>query len=284
MCAGKSGNRLTSAAVSEYSGLGAYLRDIRGTVFLLPEEARQLPLRVRQGSLTARARLVRAYLWLVVGIARRYVGSGLPLEDLVAEGNLGLLRAADRFDPARNAHFTTFAQRLIRQHIQRAVHDSKRIVRLPVSIQRVLVKWTRAERWLRSGLGRSPTEDEVAGHLNLSTRKLRLIREARRACLGSSGQRGDDDMPPPFVDERSTSPLVRLVERDDLCRVAQLLARLEARQATVLRLRFGLDGGEPQTLGAVAQHLGLSRERVRQLEVAALGWLRRRMAGYPDAT
>jgi RNA polymerase primary sigma factor len=157
-----------------------HLREINGTPLLGPAEERDLANRVGAGDTEARDHLVRANLRLVVSIAKGYAGKGLPLEDLISEGNLGLMRAAEGFDPAVGARFSTYATYWVRQSIQKAIVATGKRVRVPAYMAGLLIKWRRASSALREGLGREPTEDEVAGRLGLSRKRLELVRKAVR--------------------------------------------------------------------------------------------------------
>jgi RNA polymerase primary sigma factor len=254
-----------------------YLRDINATPLLTAAEEVELACRVGRGDATARDWMVRANLRLVVSIARGYAGKGFALEDLVAEGNLGLLRAVEGFDPTLGNRFSTYASYWIRQSIQRAMVRTGRTVRLPDYMASLMVKWRRATAELHEELGRAPEHPEVAARLGLPLKRLKLIQKAIRICtaghqpdLSGEGLAFDDFL----ADHRGPAPGDRLADADEVRQVLGLLGRLEPREAAVLRMRFGLDGDEPRTLREIGDRLGYTRERVRQIERGALAKLR----------
>jgi RNA polymerase primary sigma factor len=258
---------------SPLSPLATYLRQIDQTPLLTAQQERELAYRIEDGDCEAREHLVRANLRLVVNLARRYQGKGLDLQDLVAEGNLGLLRAAEAFDASMNTRFSTYAAYWVKQSIRRALLNMSRTIRLPAYITQLLTEWWRATARLHEELGRPPTEDEVATRLNLSQRKLRLIKKAIR--IHNALPQGDDGRDGPTLDDlgadsRTPPPDAALGQAEELQEVLKLVDDLDERAKSVLRLRFGLGGEEPQTLQQVGERLGLTRERVRQIEREAL--------------
>jgi RNA polymerase primary sigma factor len=264
------------------SPLTVYLQEISRTPLLTPAQERQLTARVRDGDAQARDHLVRANLRLVVCIARRYAGRGLGLPDLIAEGNLGLLRAVEAFDPSVEIPFGAYASYWIHQAIRRALVNTARAIRLPAYLEQLLAEWRRAATRLRKELGREPTEDEVAAQLRLPRRRLALVKRAVRIDQGlpqtgrATGATVLEDL---LADEANRGPDAGLVLQEEVRRVLGQLERLQPRQATVLRLRFGLGGEGPLTLQRVGERLGLTRERVRQLERDALCELAERLHG-----
>jgi RNA polymerase primary sigma factor len=262
------------------SPLEIYLRQINETSLLTAEEERTLAYRIAEGDCEAREHLVRANLRLVVNIARNYQGKGLDLHDLIAEGNLGLLRAAEAFDASMQTRFSTYAVYWVKQSIRRALINSAKTIRLPAYMMQLLTEWRRATVKLNEDLGRQPTEEEVSAWLKLTPRKLRLIKKAIR--IHNASPQGDqeddgvsfDDM---VADGRSQAPEAGLMQADELRQVLELVDELDAREKTVLRLRFGLGGEEPMTLKEVGLHLSLTRERVRQIEREALAKLQERL-------
>ncbi len=258
------------------SPLETYLREINETPLLKEDEEKQLAYRVEAGDSAARDHLVRANLRLVVNIARSYTGKGLSLEDLIAEGNLGLLRAVEGFDPSMNTRFSTYASYWIKQSIKRLVINTAKTIRLPAYMVELLTKWRRATAKLQEELGRGPTEEEVAHALGLPKKKLNIIKKALRIHNGGpQGSREEeggtlDEMLP---DLRCKAPDTAMADNDELRQVLGLLETMDAREATVLRLRFGLDGEDPMTLKEIGDRLGLTRERVRQIEREALAAL-----------
>ena len=253
-----------------------YLGDIDRTPLLTAADERELATRVLTGDVEARDRMVRANLRLVVNIARGYSGKGLPLDDLVSEGNMGLLRAVEGFDPTMNTRFSTYASYWIKQSIKRAIINTAKTIRIPAYMAELLTKWRRATNTLTDELGRAPTHDEIAKLLGLSKKKLSIIKKAIRvANAGSQSDQADagwsiEEM---LMDNRSKAPDAEMGETDDLKQVLQLLEKMDQREATVLRMRFGLNDEEPKTLKEIGERLGLTRERVRQIEGEALAKL-----------
>ena len=266
--------RLRSEAVQ--SPLETYLREINETPLLSADQEKQLAYRIEDGDQAARDQMVRANLRLVVNIARGYTGKGLGLQDLIEEGNLGLLRAVEGFDPSMNTRFSTYASYWIKQSIKRALVNTAKTIRIPAYMVELLAKWRRATTKLPDELGRPPTHEEVAKVLGLPKKKLSIIKKAIRV-YNSAPQTDQpetgwsiDEM---LMDGRSKSPDLEMVETDDLSHVMMLLDKMDKREATVLRMRFGLDDEEPKTLKEIGECLGLTRERVRQIESEALSKL-----------
>lgn len=254
-----------------------YLREIGDAALLSADEERELAARVAQGDPEARDRLVRANLRLVVAIARRYPRRSLPLEDLVSEGNLGLIRAAEAFDPEAGVRFSTYASYWIKQSIARALMNQADMVRRPVHVHKLLARWNRAKAILARQLGREPQDEEIGRALGLSPRRLVLAADAIRAAglgqFAESPEHGGSVIDRLPVEGRGSDPITSMSRAESLGQLADQLARLGAREASVLRLRFGLEGDAPLTLRQVGQRLGLSGEAVRRLERRALNGL-----------
>jgi RNA polymerase primary sigma factor len=247
---------------------------------LTAAQEKELARRIWDGDSSARDCMVRANLRLVVNIARNYVGKGLDLPDLIEEGNLGLLRAVEGFDPSMNTRFSTYAGYWIKQSIKRALINTGKTIRIPAYMAQLLTEWRRATAELQEDLGRPPTQEEVAAHMNLPRRKLNLIKKAIRiynAAPQADPTEEGQTIDATVMDARVKTPDEALIETDDVRQVLALLDRMGEREATVLRLRFGLDGGEPKTLKEIGERLGLTRERVRQIEREALVALRESM-------
>jgi len=230
---------------------------------------------------TERNRFAKANLRLVVRMAHRHRGSGFSVGDLVQEGNLGLLKAVDRFDPARGFRFSTYASWWIRHYMRRAIVNRGRTIRLPQHLHTLANKVTRARRELRGRLGREPDEQELAEAAHTSPDKLALVDEALATKALSLDVSASDDDPRPVV-ELIAAPEERGPGEDiDVRRATERLhgaiLELDAMSRDILRQRFGLDGGEPRTLAEIGHQYSLSRERIRQLQVAALGRVRRRL-------
>lgn len=258
------------------SPLETYLREINETPLLNAEQEKQLAYRIEEGDGAARDQMVRANLRLVVNIARGYTGKGLSLQDLIEEGNLGLLRAVEGFDPSMNTRFSTYASYWIKQSIKRALVNTAKTIRIPAYMVELLAKWRRATSKLQDDLGRTPTHEEVARALGLPKKKLSIIKKAIRiynsAPQPEQGENGWslDEM---LMDGQAKTPDTAMVQADDLQHVLEMLDKMDPREATVLRMRFGLNDEEPKTLKEIGECLGLTRERVRQIESEALSKL-----------
>src|SRR5213596_3733801 len=254
--------RLPSDAVQ--SPLETYLREINETPLLSADQERQLANRIETGDAEARDQMVRANLRLVVNIARGYTGKGLGLQDLIEEGNLGLLRAVEGFDPSMNTRFSTYASYWIKQSIKRALVNTAKTIRIPAYMVELLAKWRRASAKLQDELGRPPTHEEVAKSLNLPKKKLALIKKAIRvynAAPQTDQAEAGWSLDEMVMDGNSKSPDMEMVEADDLQHVLELLDKMDPREATVLRMRFGLiENEEPKTLKEIGEELGLTRE------------------------
>ena len=254
--------------------LETYLREINETALLTAEEEQTLAEKIGHGDVRARDRMVRANLRLVVNIARGYTGKGLSLPDLIEEGNLGLLRAVEGFDPAMGTRFSTYASYWIKQSIKRALINSAKTIRIPAYMVELLSKWRRANARLTEELGRTPTPEEIARVLGLARKKLPIIKKAIR-IYNSTPQTDQAEagwsLGEMVMDERIKTPEDELVEHDVLKHVLSMMETMDPREATVLRMRFGLDDMEPHTLKEIGEQLGLTRERVRQIETEALG-------------
>jgi RNA polymerase primary sigma factor len=263
--------RKSSAAVQ--SPLETYLREINETSLLSARDEHELADAIARGDAQARDRMVRANLRLVVNIARGYTGKGLGLQDLIEEGNLGLLRAVEGFDPAMGTRFSTYASYWIKQSIKRALINTGKTIRIPAYMVELLSKWRRATSRLTEELGRVPTPEEIARVLGLPRKKLPIIKKAIK-IYNSTPQTDQAEqgwsLGEMVMDERAKSPELEMLEGDNLTAVLRLLETMDEREATILRMRFGLDDNEPRTLKEIGESLGLTRERVRQIETEAL--------------
>jgi RNA polymerase primary sigma factor len=265
---------------SAQAPLETYFREINDTPLLSAAEERELAFRIGEGDPEARDHLVRANLRLVVNIARRYSNPGLDMADLIAEGNLGLLRAVEAFDASMNTRFSTYASFWIKQAIKRAIVSTGRPIRIPAYMNELLVKWRRASNQLQDKLGRPPSEEEVAQELNLRPKKLGIIKKALgifNSMPVTGVALGERPAEEGQLDPRCCPPDALLAHTEDVDQLLGLLDKMEVREATVLRLRFGLDGEDTYTLEEIGNRLGLTRERVRQIENLALAKLAERL-------
>ncbi len=255
------------------SPLETYLREINQTPLLSAQEERELAYRIHDGDVQARDHLVRANLRLVVNIARSYVGKGLSLQDLVEEGNLGLLRAAEGFDPAMNTRFSTYASYWIKQSMKRAIVNTAKIIRIPTYMVELLSKWRRTAARLQDKLGRTPTPEEIGRALSLPKRQIAIIKKALHLSATTPHSDQEDNgwsIEETVLDTRSAAPDEEIGDAENRRYVLSLLDKMDQREATVLRMRFGLDDEQPNTLQEIGERLGLTRERVRQIETEAL--------------
>jgi RNA polymerase primary sigma factor len=262
------------------SALETYLRDISQTPLLTPEEEKTLAYRIGDGDVEARDLMVRANLRLVVSIARTFTGQGLSLQDLIEEGNLGLLRATEGFDPSMNTRFSTYASYWIRQSMKRALVNTGKMIRIPSYMVELLNKWRRTAARLHDELGRTPTPEEIGRLLGLPKKQMAIIKRAIRVCTVTPQTDHEEDgwsMDERILDSRTKTPELQLGEAEDRQRVLDLLDRLDQREATVLRMRYGLEDDAPTTLQEIGERLGLTRERVRQIESEALRKLSERL-------
>jgi len=257
------------------SELTHYFNEISQSQVLDAETEKSLARRIiRENDAEARDTLIRANLRLVVSIAKRYVNRGLPLPDLVAEGNIGLLKAVEGYNPEFNTRFSTYAVWWIKQHIQRSLLTSANSVRVPVHMTELIRRWREARAELRHVLSRDPAVEELAARMEVSVKQIRMIHRALRAfqrSVSSDTAGGDRTTITSVVeDHRMSRPDDLAQENDQATRIRFLLGQLNRRQQKVLTLRFGLADGEPATLTNIGILLGVTRERVRQIEAEGL--------------
>ena len=267
--------------------LETYLRDINATSLLTAEDERRLAAAIARGDAEARDHMVRANLRLVVNIARGYGNRGLPLPDLIEEGNLGLLRAVEGFDPTMGTRFSTYASYWIKQSIKRALINSGKTIRIPAYMVELLSKWRRASARLNDSLGRTPTPEEVARMLGLARKKLPIIKKAihvHQNAPQTEQAEGGWSLGELIRDENARCPAEVLLDDDTMRHVMRRIDELDERAARIIRMRFGLGGAEPMTLKEIGAVLGLTRERVRQIEAETLAGLAMAIDGAPRAT
>jgi RNA polymerase primary sigma factor len=278
----QSAARTSSRRANDESSLKLYLRDIQRYPLLSREEENEIAERVRAGDPEARERLIRSNLRFVVTIAKRYVGNGVALEDLINDGNLGLVKAAERFDPARGYKFISYAVWWIRQSILNSVSETPRMVRLPMNRVGLAQRAARVARSLEQDLGREPRADEIARELSVKPAEVEEVFSMSRGHLSLDEPIGGDSEDTSYVDqiedptaERPDRSLYDSRLSRDLRRV---LENLTDREREILTRYYGLDGEEPMTLEAIGGVLGYTRERIRQVKEQAIEKLRTRPA------
>jgi len=254
-----------------------YLNEVGFSQLLTPEEELIVARRSKQGDMAARQRMIEANLRLVVKIARRYMNRGMPLLDLIEEGNLGLIRAVEKFDPERGFRFSTYATWWIRQMVDRAVMNQTRTVRLPVHIVREINIYLRAAHQLAQQLDHEPTPEDVARELDKpieEVKRMLSLNERATSVDTTFVTDSEKNLLETLPDEHSTDPAILLQHQDIREHLELWLSQLSERQQKVVKLRFGLDGQEPFTLEAVGARFGITREQVRQVQLEALRRLR----------
>jgi RNA polymerase primary sigma factor len=266
---------------SHYDGdtaIRLYLREIGQVKLLTPQEEIQLAARIKKGDKKAREHMIKANLRLVVKIARDYEGIGLPLLDLISEGNIGLMKAVERFDPAKGGKLSTYGSWWIKQSIKRALANQSKTIRLPVHLVDKISKMRRVGMRLQEEFGRDPTDEELADELGMTAARVAQMRMAAVRPASLDAPIGDDDsnnFSDVVEDENATSPYDNLEDKTVTGMLQDMVKHLDEREATILRFRFGLDGGTEKTLEEVGEKFGVTRERVRQIQNLALKKLRR---------
>ena len=255
-----------------------YLREIGQVKLLTPDEEIQLAARIKKGDKKAREHMIKANLRLVVKIARDYEGIGLPLLDLISEGNIGLMKAVERFDPAKGGKLSTYGSWWIKQSIKRALANQSKTICLPVHLVDKISKMRRVGMRLQEELGREPTDEELADELGMTAARVAQMRMAAIRPASLDAPIGDDDsnnFSDVVEDENATSPYDNLEDKTVTGMLQDMVKHLDEREATILRYRFGLDGGSEKTLEEVGVKFGVTRERVRQIQNLALKKLRK---------
>jgi RNA polymerase primary sigma factor len=263
------------------SSLKVYLREISKTPLLSAEEEVALAERIKQGDQEARSHMIRANLRLVVKIAQDYSNYGMPVTDLISEGNIGLMKAVERFDPEKGGKLSTYAAWWIKQSIKRALANQSKTIRLPVHMVDKIAKMRRISVILAEALGREPTDEELADEVGLPHRKLALLRQAsyRPASLDAPINEGEStEFGEVISDERAENPLDMLSDKNLHGDLDGLLSVLDERERRIIDNRFGLNGRKALTLEEVGREFGVTRERIRQLQNSALNKMRRALS------
>lgn len=260
------------------SGIKIYLREIGQIPLLTPEEEVELAGRIKKGDKEARAKMIRANLRLVVKIAHDYANLGLPLLDLISEGNIGLMKAVERFDPAKGGKLSTYAAWWIKQSIKRALANQSKTIRLPVHLVDKISKMRRVALQMSEELGREPTDDELAEEVGLASSKVSQLKTVSIRPASLDAPISDDDSTEfgeIVGDMEALTPFEKLRDQNLRDEVSELLSVLDEREKKIIYSRFGLDGGKAKTLEEVGKKFGVTRERIRQLQNIALMKLRR---------
>ncbi len=286
------GDRITASEIPTYSGgspeqgLRRYCREIAKTPLLTPAEEVKLAARIKRGDEEARTQMIRANLRLVVKIAQDYSGLGLPLGDLIAEGNIGLMKAVERFDPKKGGKLSTYAAWWIKQCMKRALANQGRTIRLPVHMKEKISKMTRIAAHLTEELGREPSLEEISEFTGIPTYKLTALAEASMRPASLDAPMGDGESRMTFGetvrDEGMVQPDDTASDGDLVDQLGELLEELDERERRIIDLRFGLGGRRSRTLVEVGKEFGVTRERIRQLQNVALTKMRRALSRMED--
>ena len=266
--------------MSDYqsNGLSLYMREMMMHDLITPEEEAVLADKIKLGDEAARTKLINSNLRLVVKIAREFSNYGLPLEDLISEGNIGLIRAVERFDPRKGGKMSTYASWWIRQSIKRALANQSKTVRLPVHMVDKISLIRRVSSLIAESIGREPTPEDLSIELGIPRAKISMMLQAsQRTTSLEAPVYGDDGLTQGdlVADERASDPLQALTKSFDLNEMDELLDGLNDRERSIINSRFGLDGSKPLTLEAVSHDFGVTRERIRQIQNIALRKMRK---------
>ncbi len=263
------------------SSLRVYMREISKTPLLTPAEEIELADRIKKGDKAARTHMIKANLRLVVKIAQDYSGYGLPLSDLISEGNIGLMKAVERFDPNKGGKLSTYGSWWIKQSIKRALANQSKTIRLPVHMVDKIARMRRISSMLAEALGREPSDEELAEELGLPRRKLAMLKRAAQRPTSLDEPFGDEEKgsySDVIGDEKAVSPLDALADKNMHGHLDDLLEILDERESKIIDARFGLNGRTPMTLEEVGREFGVTRERIRQLQNVALEKMRRALS------
>src|SRR5216117_2549207 len=266
-------------------GLARYLREIGCFSLLTPQQEIELARKIKKGDREARERMINANLRLVVTIAHDYANLGLPLLDLISEGNIGLTKAVERFDPTKGAKLSTYAGWWIKQSIKRALANQSKTIRVPVHLADKLAKMRRVSLQMSDELGREPTDEELGEEIGIASGKVAQLKSLGIRPTSLDAAIGDDDsaeFSEIIRDEDAETPFELLRDKNLLREMDGLLEVLDKREKKIIAQRFGLNGGKPKTLEDVGKDFGVTRERIRQLQNIALAKLRRALSKKED--
>ncbi len=251
----------------------AYLKDVRPIPLLTPAEEIEVAKKVQKGDRAARDRMIRANLRLVISIAKRYSNLGVPLSDLIEEGNIGLMKGVEKFDPRKGYRFSTYAAWWIKQGVSRAIIDQGKMIRVPVYMNEEILKYKKVLEKLTHSLNRKPRFAEIAKRMKTTVERIRDLENsiARMSSLDAPiGEEGDGQMKDIIEDENVARPDAEIEKFFNKERALSFLDMLNERERKIIELRYGLADGEPHTLAEIAEILGVSRERIRQIEDATI--------------
>ena len=255
----------------------AYLKDIRPIPLLTPEEEIDLAKKIRKGDKAAREKMIRANLRLVISIAKRYVNLGVPLSDLIEEGNIGLMRSVEKFDPDKGFRFSTYAAWWIKQGVSRAIIDQGKMIRVPVYMNEEILKYKKILELLTHKLKRKPRYGEIAKRMKVPVERVREFEKsiAKMSSLDAPlGESGEGQIKDIIEDQNIAAPDAQMESLFDKERAMEFLNMLSERERKIIELRYGIQDGNARTLAEIAKSLGVSRERVRQIEAATIKKIR----------
>ena len=267
------------------TGLNRYLREIGRIPLLTLEQEIELAAKIKKGDAAARERMINSNLRLVVTIAHDYANLGLPLLDLISEGNIGLTKAVERFNPTKGAKLSTYAMWWIKQSIKRALANQSKTIRLPVHLVDKIAKVRRVSLQMSDELGREPTDDELGEEIGIAGKKVGRLKSVGISPASLDAPIGDDDSTEfgdVIGDEEAQTPFELLRDKNLRGEVDGLIEVLDIREKKIISQRFGLDGGKPKTLEDISKNFGVTRERIRQLQNIALAKLRRALSKKED--